>query len=93
MSVSTIAYGAKTRRARPSPQPKRMVPNEPAPECEDCGAYLQDVVIGAQPFLRCPWAHPDSWRLDTYRVVTRIHCNWPLGGKRVVGGIRTDSVS
>lgn len=61
--------------------------------CDDCGAFLQEYRRASQTFLRCPWVREEDWRLDTYRVVTAIFCNRPLGTKRIMGGIRVESVA
>lgn len=51
------------------------------PLCVDCGAQLQEYRnLGV--YMRCPWARPERWKIDTYHVVTRITCNWPRSGEK-----------
>lgn len=60
--------------------------------CPDCGAYLQWCVVGIGDFLRCPWAHPDRWTIETHTIPKRIFCGKPLQGSRVIGGMSVQSV-
>jgi hypothetical protein len=61
-------------------------------ECVTCGAVLQKVRIDDADVLRCPWANDDIYQaIELGR--TTIDCNWPLGRRRIPGGIRVESVA
>ena len=55
--------------------------------CPDCGAYLQAVTIAGADMLRCPWAHPKTWRTFVFATITQIYCDRPLGGARSTSGL------
>jgi len=56
--------------------------------CEDCGAYLQWIVVNGNDYLRCPWAGPGHWLVDSNHEFKRIYCQLP-SGERTPGGMPT----